>query len=60
MLLTSVTASSVERANSSLRLLHSYLHTTMREERFIALIIYSCTETFKIDIEEVIKHFYKA
>ena len=57
MLLTSVTSSSVERANSSLRFLNSYLRTTMSEERFNALILLFLHRDIKIDIEEVISIF---
>ena len=57
---TSVTSSSVERANFSLRFLNCYLRTNMSEERFNALILLFLHRDIKIDIEEVIKHFYKA
>ncbi|KAK3104654.1 hypothetical protein FSP39_007252 [Pinctada imbricata] len=57
MLLTSVTSSSVERANSSLRFIKGYLRTTMSEDRFNSLMLLFIHRDIMVDIEKVIDTF---
>lgn len=57
LLLTSVTSSSVERANSSLRFIKSYLRSTMGGERFNALMLLFIHKDIKVDVSKIIDIF---
>ena len=54
LLLTSVTASSVERANSSLRLVKNCFRSSMSEDRFNALVLLFVHKDIDIDILTVL------
>lgn len=57
LLLTSVTSSSVERANSYLRFIKSYLRSTMGGERFNALMLLFIHKDIKVDVSKIIDIF---
>jgi hypothetical protein len=57
LLLTSVTACSVERANSSLRFVKSCFRSTMNEDRFNALILLFVHKDIKLDIDDIINAY---
>ena len=57
LLLTSVTSSGVERANSSLRFVKNAFRSTMGEDRFNALILMYVNNDIEINIEEIIDIF---
>ena len=57
LLLTSVTSSSVERANSSLKFIKNHLRSTMGEDRFNALLLLYVHKDIHIDINKIIDKF---
>lgn len=57
LLLTSVTASSVERANSSLRFVKNSFRSSMSEDRFNALVLLFVHKDIDIDIQAVLDMF---
>jgi hypothetical protein len=56
LLLTSVTSSSVERANSSLKYIKNPLRSTMGEDRFNALL-FNVHKDIQIDINKIVDKF---
>lgn len=54
MLLTSVTSSSTERANSSLRRIKTSLRSSMGEDRFNALMLLVVHKDISLDLDEII------
>ena len=57
LLLTSVTSSTVERANSSLRFIKNSFRSTMGEDRFNALILLYVHKDIEIDISKVVEMY---
>jgi len=57
LLLTSVTASGVERANSNLRFIKNAFRSTMGDDRFNALILMYIHKDIELDIEKIIDSF---
>ncbi|XP_071177886.1 52 kDa repressor of the inhibitor of the protein kinase-like [Mytilus edulis] len=57
LLLTSVTASSVERANFSLRFVKNSVRSSMSEDRFNALVLLFVHKDIDIDIQAVLDMF---
>ena len=57
LLLTSVTSSTVERANSSLRFIKNSFRSTMGEVRFNALILLYVHIDIEIDISKVVEMY---
>ena len=57
LLLTSVTSSSVERANSSLKYIKNPLRSTMGEDRFNALLLMYVHRDIQIVINKIVDKF---
>ena len=57
MLLTSVTCSSAERANSSLKYMKNRLRSTMGEDRFNSLLLLYVHKDIELDIDNIIDRF---
>lgn len=57
LFLTSVTSSSVERANSSLKYIKNLLRSTMGEDRFNALLFMYVHKDLQIDINKIVDKF---
>ena len=57
LLLTSVTSSTVERANSSLRFIKNSFRSTMGEDRFNALLLLFVHKDIEIDISKVVEMY---
>ena len=57
LLLTSVTSSSTERANSSLKLIKNVMRSTMGEDRLNALLLLYVHRDIKLDYDQIIDDY---
>jgi hypothetical protein len=57
LLLTSVTSSSTERANSSLKLIKNVMRSTMGEDQLNALLLLYVHRDIKLDYDKIIDDY---